>query len=162
MSATSNGSIDRDRQIFGESEGSLQAIVDTIPSFVWRGAPDGGKEFLNQRWHEYTGLSPAEAHGWGWRVVVHPDDLDRLLEEWQVILASRSSGEMEVRIRRFDGNIVGSWCERFRSSMRMATSSTGSAATPILRIASAPRKRSNRTSWSFGASSTPFRKRSSF
>lgn len=103
MSATSNGSIDRDRQIFGESEGSLQAIVDTIPSFVWRGAPDGGKEFLNQRWHEYTGLSPAEAHGWGWRVVVHPDDLDRLLEEWQVILASRSSGEMEVRIRRFDG-----------------------------------------------------------
>ena len=103
MSATSKGQIDRDRQIFGESEASLQAIVDTIPSFVWRAAPDGGKEFLNQRWHEYTGLSPAEAHGWEWKVVVHPDDLYRLVEEWQVILASRSSGEMEVRIRRFDG-----------------------------------------------------------
>ena len=103
MSGTSNRPIDRDRQIFGESEASLQAIVDTIPSFVWRAAPDGGKEFLNQRWHEYTGLSPAEAHGWGWKVVVHPDDLDRLLVEWQVILASRASGEMEVRIRRFDG-----------------------------------------------------------
>jgi len=103
MSATSNGPIDRDRQIFSESEASLQAIVDTIPSFVWRAAPDGGKEFLNQRWHEYTGLSPAEAHGWEWRVVVHPDDLYRLVGEWQVILASRSSGEMEVRIRRFDG-----------------------------------------------------------
>jgi formate hydrogenlyase transcriptional activator len=103
MSGTLNGPIDRDRQILGESEASLQAIVDTIPSFVWRAAPDGGKEFLNQRWHEYTGLSPAEAHGWEWKVVVHPDDLYRLVEEWQVILASRSSGEMEVRIRRFDG-----------------------------------------------------------
>src|ERR1700688_3488652 len=106
MSAISNRPIDRDLQIFGElrrSEARLQAIVDTIPSFVWRAAPDGAKEFLNQRWHEYTGLSPAEAHGWGWKVVVHPDDLDRLLKEWQVILTSRRSGEMEVRIRRFDG-----------------------------------------------------------
>jgi formate hydrogenlyase transcriptional activator len=106
MSAISHRRIDGDLHVPGElrqSEERLQAIVDTIPAFVWRAAPDGSKEFLNQRWHEYTGLSPAEAHGWGWKVVVHPDDLDRLLEEWQVILASRASGEMEVRIRRFDG-----------------------------------------------------------
>jgi formate hydrogenlyase transcriptional activator len=86
-----------------QSEARLQAIIDTIPSFVWLAGPDGAKEYLNQRWHEYTGLSPAEAHGWGWKVVVHPDDLDRLLEEWRVILASRRAGELEVRIRRFDG-----------------------------------------------------------
>jgi formate hydrogenlyase transcriptional activator len=106
MAAISTEPIGRDLEILGElrhSEARLQAIVDTIPSFVWRAGPDGAKEFLNQRWHEYTGLSPAEAHGWGWKVVVHRDDLDRLLEEYQVILASRRSGEMEVRLRRFDG-----------------------------------------------------------
>src|SRR3984893_6748905 len=106
MSAISHRRIDGDLHVLGElrqCKERLQAIVDTLPSFVWRAAPDGAKEFLNQRWHEYTGLSPAEAHGWGWKVVVHPDDLDRLLEEWQVILASRASGEMEGRIRRFYG-----------------------------------------------------------
>ena len=93
MSAISHRRIDGDLHVPGElrqSEERLQAIVDTIPAFVWRAAPDGAKEFLNQRWHEYTGLSPAEAHGWGWKVVVHPDDLDRLLREWQVILFSSS------------------------------------------------------------------------
>jgi PAS domain S-box-containing protein len=106
MSAISHRRTNGDLHALGESRQSeerLQAIVDTIPSFVWRAAPDGAKEYLNQRWHEYTGISPAEAYGWGWKVVVHPDDLDRLVEEWLVILASRRPGEMEVRIRRFDG-----------------------------------------------------------
>jgi len=106
MSAISHRRTDGDLHALGESRQSeerLQAIVDTIPSFVWRATPDGAKEYLNQRWHEYTGISPAEAYGWGWKVVVHPDDLDRLVEEWLVILASRRPGEMEVRIRRFDG-----------------------------------------------------------
>jgi formate hydrogenlyase transcriptional activator len=106
MYATSNERIDGDHHVLTELKQSaerLQVVVDTIPAFVWRAAPDGAKEYLNQRWHEYTGISPAEAHGWGWKVVVHPDDLDRLIEEWQIILVSRRSGEMEVRIRRFDG-----------------------------------------------------------
>ena len=46
-----------------QSEERLQAIVDTIPSFVWLAEPDGAKKYFNQRWHEYTGLSAAEAHG---------------------------------------------------------------------------------------------------
>jgi formate hydrogenlyase transcriptional activator len=94
------------REAFNElkrSQGRLQGIIDTIPSILWRASPDGSKEFLNQRWHEYTGLSPAEAHGWGWKAVVHPDDLGRLLSEWQNILASKQAGEVEARIRRFDG-----------------------------------------------------------
>jgi formate hydrogenlyase transcriptional activator len=98
--------LDALRQAFHElkrSHGRLQAIIDTIPSFVWRASADGSKEFLNQRWHDYTGLSSAEAHGWGWKAVVHSDDLGRLLSEWQNILASRQAGEMEARIRRVDG-----------------------------------------------------------
>ena len=44
--------------------------------------PDVSKEYLNKRWYEYTGLPLEQAKGWGWKVVVHPDDLDRLLREW--------------------------------------------------------------------------------
>ncbi len=84
-------------------ENQLQILVDTIPTFAWRSSPDGSREFLNQRWHEYTGLSPEEAHGWGWTAAIHADDLRPLQRKWQKIVVSGEPGEMEARIRRFDG-----------------------------------------------------------
>ena len=57
----------------------LQTVIDTVPSFLWTSLPDGSKEYLNKRWYEYTGLRLEQGKGWNWKVVVHPDDLDRLL-----------------------------------------------------------------------------------
>jgi len=45
-----------------KSEDQLRTIIETIPVQAWRGLPDGSIDYLNQRWHEYTGLSPEEAH----------------------------------------------------------------------------------------------------
>jgi len=81
----------------------LQALIDTVPSFLWTSFPDGSKEFLNRRWYEYTGLTPEQGKGWGWKVVVHPDDLDRLIREWLALLNDPKPGELETRIRRYDG-----------------------------------------------------------
>jgi formate hydrogenlyase transcriptional activator len=86
-----------------KSEAHLRKIIDTIPTFAWCGLPDGSKEFFNQRWHDYTGLSLEEAHGWGWKVTIHPDDLELLLDKWFKIIASGEPGEIEARVRRFDG-----------------------------------------------------------
>jgi PAS domain S-box-containing protein len=60
------------------SDRQLRAIVDTIPGLVWLARVDGGAEYVNRRWLEYTGLSQADAGGWGWTAAIHPDDLDRL------------------------------------------------------------------------------------
>src|SRR5467141_331705 len=81
----------------------LQTVIDTVPSFLWTSLPDGSKEYLNKRWYEYTGLSLEEGKGWGWKVVVHPDDLDRLIREWLALVEARKPGELETRIRRYDG-----------------------------------------------------------
>ncbi|HEY6766913.1 MAG TPA: PAS domain-containing protein, partial [Candidatus Sulfotelmatobacter sp.] len=81
----------------------LQTVIDTVPSFLWTSLPDGSKEYLNKRWYEYTGLSLEEGKGWGWKVVVHPDDLDRLIREWLAMVDARKPGELETRIRRYDG-----------------------------------------------------------
>ncbi len=86
-----------------ESEARLRTIIDMVPSFLWTSLPDGSKEYLNKRWYDYTGLSLEEGQGWGWKVVVHPEDLDRLVQEWLAILDSRKPGELETRIRRYDG-----------------------------------------------------------
>src|SRR5579871_5794115 len=81
----------------------LQTVIDTVPSFLWTSLPDGSKEYLNKRWYEYTGLPAEQAKGWGWKVVVHPDDLDRLVREWLSLVEARKPGELETRIRRYDG-----------------------------------------------------------
>jgi formate hydrogenlyase transcriptional activator len=86
-----------------KSEDKFRVMVDTIPALVWCNLPDGSNEFLNQRWHDYTGLSEEEAHGWGWRFAFHPDDLENLLDTWKGLLLSGEPGEIEARLRRFDG-----------------------------------------------------------
>jgi formate hydrogenlyase transcriptional activator len=85
------------------SEVKLRQVIDTIPTMVWRNLPDGSKDFLNRRWHDYTGLSAEESYGWGWQAAVHPEDLPSLLERWQQFRASEEPGEIEVRVRRYDG-----------------------------------------------------------
>src|ERR1700736_6130330 len=85
------------------SEDKYRVMVDTIPALVWCTLPDGSNEFHNQRWHDYTGLSEGAEHGWGWKVAYHPEDLEPLLVKFQSIVASGEPGEMEARLRRFDG-----------------------------------------------------------
>jgi PAS domain S-box-containing protein len=81
----------------------LRRVVDTLPGLVWTARHDGHIDFLNQRWCEYTGLGVDEAYGRGWETAIYPEDLPELLERWRFILASGEPGEMEARLRRFDG-----------------------------------------------------------
>ncbi len=84
-------------------EHELKLIIDTIPTLSWCNRTDGSNEFLSKSWHEYTGLSPEEAHGWGWQAAFHPDDLPPLMKRWGEMLISGEPGEIEARLRRHDG-----------------------------------------------------------
>src|ERR1700730_12147676 len=86
-----------------ESEAQLRRVIDTIPTLAWCNLPNGSNEFLNQRWHDYTGLSSEEAHGWGWKAAIHPEDLPMLMQKWEALRHADKPGECEVRLRRFDG-----------------------------------------------------------
>ena len=86
-----------------KSEAKLRQVIDAIPTLAWCNLPDGSNEFLNKGWHEYTGLSPEQSHGWGWTVAFHADDLPPLMDRWQKMLVSGKSDEIEARLRRHDG-----------------------------------------------------------
>ena len=84
-------------------ENQFRAIIDTIPALAWSAHLDGSAEFFNQCWLDYTGLSFEQVRGWGWTVALHSDDLTRIVDYWQSVLASGEPGEIEGRLRRFDG-----------------------------------------------------------
>ena len=94
------------RQVLEEirgSEANLRRTLDTIPALVSSFLPDGSNECMNQRWHDYTGLSPEQSQGDGWQEPVHPDDLAPLMNRWREARMSGEPGETEARLRRHDG-----------------------------------------------------------
>jgi formate hydrogenlyase transcriptional activator len=103
QSDRSQTALQRAYQEIKQSEARLRKIIDTIPTLAWCSLPDGTGEFWNRRWHEYTGLAPEAARGWGWQDAIHPEDLREITDKWLGFLASGQPGEVEGRLRRFDG-----------------------------------------------------------
>jgi PAS domain S-box-containing protein len=85
------------------SERELRTIIEIMPAYMGTSLPDGTVDFLSQSWLDYSGQSREEAMGWGWAGVMHPDDADRVLANWQAGLASGTPVEQEFRCRRADG-----------------------------------------------------------
>jgi formate hydrogenlyase transcriptional activator len=100
---SSRQDLERAPQESKKSEARLRKIVDTIPTLAWCNLPDGSNEFVNQRWCDYTGLSPEEVQRVGCKVVIHPEDLPKWQDEWRTLVASGEGGEIEARLRRHDG-----------------------------------------------------------
>jgi PAS domain S-box-containing protein len=85
------------------AEQELRDIVDTIPAIVWVAQPDGSNTYANSRFVEYSGMAPAQTAGSGWRLAVHPDDLQKHEGKWRASIASGEPHESEVRFRGADG-----------------------------------------------------------
>lgn len=81
----------------------LRTVIDTIPALVVSALPDGSVDFANQAWREYTGSSLDELTGWGWRTLIHPDDVSRFMDEWSMARSAGKPFENEARVRRADG-----------------------------------------------------------
>jgi formate hydrogenlyase transcriptional activator len=74
------------------SAAHLRKILDTIPTLASCNLPDGSNE-----------LSSQEARGRGWRVAVHPEDLQKVLDTFRALRTSGEPREIEHRLRRHDG-----------------------------------------------------------
>ena len=87
-----------------QSEEELRALANTIPQLAWMADPDGAISWFNQRWYEYTGSTPEQTTGWGWKKMYDPEVLPAVLEHWDESVRTGSPFEMEFPIRGADGN----------------------------------------------------------
>ena len=85
------------------SQDHLQLVIDTIPTLVWRAAPDGVPDFLNRQALDYTGLAPG-AIELDWRPAFHPDDKKSVFLKWAAVRESGKRGSLEARLRRVGGS----------------------------------------------------------
>jgi PAS domain-containing protein len=82
----------------------LRAFIDGIPALAWSALPDGFTEFFNQRFSDYSGLSPDQVCAQGSR---HFTATTRKSSSTGGTgsRSSRTPGQMEVRLRRADGEL---------------------------------------------------------
>jgi PAS domain S-box-containing protein len=85
------------------AEDRTRLIIDTVPAQLWTESPEGVVDFVNRRWVDYTGMTLDQAVGSGWNRMVHPDDIERVLNTWRTLIADGKPREIESRLRKSDG-----------------------------------------------------------
>jgi diguanylate cyclase (GGDEF)-like protein/PAS domain S-box-containing protein len=91
------------QQNLQESEQLFRTLAEAMPQIVWMTEADGWSSYCNQRWQEYTGLTPEQSYGNGWNSAFHEDDQTRALQTWQQAVQSDNIYSIECRLRRYDG-----------------------------------------------------------
>ena len=87
-----------------ESEAEFRAMADSIPQLAWIAEPNGEIVWFNRRWYEFTGATPEQMRGWGWRAVPHPAYVDGVAERMQRAFASGEPWEDTFPMRGADGS----------------------------------------------------------
>jgi PAS domain S-box-containing protein len=86
-----------------EQSRQLRQLADALPSLAWIALADGAFDHLSRPWLDYTGVPAAEQLRWGWLDQVHPQERDRVREDWRAAVRAGSPFTAEHRLRSAAG-----------------------------------------------------------
>ena len=81
-----------------QSEGRFRSLSAASPLGIFQTDATGRWVYTNERWCEISGQSLEESLGFGWNQVLHAEDRDRVLREWQEVATQREQVFLEYRI----------------------------------------------------------------
>ncbi|VXB11363.1 ATP-binding protein [Massilia sp. 9I] len=87
-----------------QSEELLRALANTIPQLAWMAGTDGAIVWFNDRWYAYTGSTPENSVGWGWKDMIEPGVLGAVMARWNATVLAGAPFEMEFPLRGADGS----------------------------------------------------------
>ena len=82
----------------------LDAIMHTAPDIIFSRRVDGTRDYISDRFYEYTGAPTSSANGFGWLDYVHPEDKEHSMARWTQCVQSGENYESEYRLRGKDGH----------------------------------------------------------
>jgi len=88
-------------QTLQHSEQRFRTLAVTMPEIVFTARPDGTTDYISQGYCEYTGLSSERACA-EWTEMIHPEDRQAFLDQWNETLRTGGELSMTYRIRRAD------------------------------------------------------------
>jgi PAS domain S-box-containing protein len=89
-----------------KSQNLFQTLANVSPVGIFRTTADGNTTYVNPRWSELSGLTLKEAEGNKWLIAVHPEDREKVIENWKSDILSQKRSDAEYRFRRKDNSVV--------------------------------------------------------
>jgi PAS domain S-box-containing protein len=89
-------------ELVGKNQ-ELDAIIHTAPDIIFSRQADGSRDYISDRFYDYTGATPRSAIGFGWLDYVHPEDKDQAINHWMRCVESGTNYEAEYRLRSKEG-----------------------------------------------------------
>ena len=84
------------------AEARFRSLLDHAPALLWGNDADG-RVFVNRACVQFTGVDAERFQGAGIHVVLHPDDADDFIAQYDHARSQKLRFEAQVRIRRADG-----------------------------------------------------------
>jgi len=110
------------------SEQRFRTLTSHAPVGIFLTDRQGDCLWVNERWCEMAGLSLEEARGEGWTRALHPDDRERVFDEWYTAIRAARPFVSEYRfqspqgqVRWLQGNAIGLCDEAGRVSEYIGT-----------------------------------------
>ncbi len=94
--------VNRALQELRDSSARLRFMFDSVPDIAWSAAPGPQFDSFNARWQIVTGMAAPHTIE-DWRGVIHPDDYEATVANFQTALQNADLFEDEWRIRHADG-----------------------------------------------------------
>ena len=89
-------------ELIRENQIRFENMANTAPVMIWIADVDGLFSFLNKVWLDFTGNEMGDDLGMNWLKNVHPEDLEKLLSQYQNAFSSKSTFSCEFRFKRKD------------------------------------------------------------
>jgi len=96
----------RAEALLRDSERRYATLAAIAPVGIFRTDAAGNCLYVNERWCTFTGLRGEEALGMGWMQVLHPDDRERVMQEWESCLCNHHIFQLEYRFQLPDGTVT--------------------------------------------------------
>lgn len=85
-----------------ESEKRFRLLAESLPQLVWVTDEKGKQEYISLKWEEYTGIHLVSLDD-KWDSIVHPDDLEMLMQIWKESLITCIPYKAEARLKSKTG-----------------------------------------------------------
>lgn len=89
-----------------KSQQLFQNFAHVSPVGIFRTNKSGDTTYVNPRWSELSGLPFESAKGTGWLNAIHPDDKEKVINDWNYNFDLNQPSHSEYRFLKPDGAIV--------------------------------------------------------
>jgi diguanylate cyclase (GGDEF)-like protein/PAS domain S-box-containing protein len=81
------------------SEQLFHSLTEVAPVGIFRTDASGKCLYVNERWSDIAGMNAETAAGYGWTAAIHPEDRERVMDEWNTAVKHQQPFMSEYRFQ---------------------------------------------------------------